>query len=605
VVVVEGATVEPVVVDLPPVELDEEAAVVDGVPVVAVVEGSDDPSPPHAARRRASEEARTSMRRRMPGAYGDARGTPHRQLRRRSMPSGRGPEASVKNDRRTIFGWAMYDWANSAYSTVIAGAILPVYFANEVVGDGGWNGRSGESLWALTLSLGTLLMFLAMPVLGAIADYSASKRRFMQAFAYGGALFTTGLFFARSGSVVYTLGFFLLAQIGFVGANVFYDGFLPDITTSDTIDRVSSRGFALGYVGGGVYLAIVFAAVFLAPEDSTVLVTRVGVAGTGLWWAGFSAFAFSRLHETGASERLPATVEVSRDLVRGLASLVGVVVIGTIGLVLTLNSDLPVVVFDLLVGAVMIVLVVAVVRIARRTTDGGARMSVRHPLGKMAAIGISRTFATADKLRAFPQLLLFILAYMLYNDGVQTTINVSAVYGADTLGLETLDIALTFLIVQFVAFGGALLFGWVAARIDVKRAIQVNLLVWIPVAVGAFFIPEGAAWAFQGLGVVIGLVLGGIQALSRSLYGSMIPEEASAEFYGFYSVFSKFSAIWGPLIFAVVGSATGSGRYAILSIILFFVVGFALFSRVDIAEARASKDRWAFEGARADTTGSP
>ena len=197
--------------------------------------------------------------------------------------------ATIKNDKRTIFGWAMYDWANSAYSTVIAGAILPVYFVSEVVADEGWNGRSGESLWALALGLGTLLLFLAMPVMGAVADFSASKRRFMQVFAYGGALFTTILFFAQSGNVLFTLGFFLLAQIGFVGANVFYDGFLPDITTSDTIDKVSSRGFAIGYIGGGLYLALVFGAIFTAPDDLTVLITRIGIAGTGLRGTGTSA----------------------------------------------------------------------------------------------------------------------------------------------------------------------------------------------------------------------------------------------------------------------------------------------------------------------------
>jgi UMF1 family MFS transporter len=214
----------------------------------------------------------------------------------------------------------------------------------------------------------------------------------------------------------------------------------------------------------------------------------------------------------------------------------------------------------------------------------------------MVGIGFARTFDTAAKLRRFPQLLLFVVAFVLYNDGVQTTITISAAYGRDTLDLETTDIALTFLIVQFVAFGGALFFGWLSSRLDIKRAIQINLVVWVAVAVLAYFLPAGEAWAFQSVGVVIGLVLGGIQALSRSLYGSMIPEDASAEFYGFYSVFSKFSAIWGPLIFAMVGSITGSGRPAILSILLFFVVGLILFSRLDIAEARRSKDQWAFDG---------
>jgi UMF1 family MFS transporter len=507
----------------------------------------------------------------------------------------------MKNDRRTIFGWAMYDWANSAYSTVIAGAVLPAFFVDEVVGDAGWNGRSGEILWALAIGLGTLLLFLAMPVLGAIADYSASKRRFMQVFAYGGALFTTALFFAQTGSVVYTLAFFLLAQLGFVGANVFYDGFLPDITTEDTIDQVSSRGFATGYVGGGLYLALVFAAIFAVPEDSTTLVIRIGVAGTGLWWAGFSAFAFSRLRETGAHRELPDTVELPRSIARGVAAIAAITLLGIAALVLALGSDMSVTAFNLLLGLVMTALVVVVVLVATRTARP-ASIAVRTPLPKMAAIGLIRTFQTAAKLRRFPHLLLFVVAYMLYNDGVQTTINISAAYGAGTLGLETMDIALTFLIVQFVAFGGALLFGWLSARIDIRRAIQVNLVVWIGVAAAAFYLPEGEALPFMGIGVVIGLVLGGIQALSRSLYGSMIPEEASAEFYGFYSVFAKFSAIWGPLIFAVVGGESDSSRPAILSIVLFFIVGLVLFSRVDIDEARRSRDSWSFEGPASETT---
>ena len=243
----------------------------------------------------------------------------------------------------------------------------------------------------------------------------------------------------------------------------------------------------------------------------------------------------------------------------------------------------------------MIGIVVAVIRVVNATQDRGTTQ-VTGRFAKIAAVGFSRTFSTAARLRQFPQLLLFVLAFMLYNDGVQTTINISAVYGTDTLGLTSTDIALTFLVVQFVAFGGAYFFGWLASRIDIRRAILINLSVWVLVAIGAFMLPEGNALAFQGLGVVIGVILGGIQALSRSLYGSMIPEEASAEFYGFYSVFAKFSAIWGPIIFAMVAGLTGSGRSAILSIILFFGLGMFLFSRVDIDEARRSKERWDVHG---------
>jgi UMF1 family MFS transporter len=463
---------------------------------------------------------------------------------------------SIKNDRRTIFGWTMYDWANSAYSTVIAGAVLPSYFASEVVGDGGWNGRSGQTLWALAVGLGTLMVFLAMPVIGAIADFSASKLRFLRVFAYGGSLFTTALIFAVSGNVLYTLGFFMLAQVGFVGANVFYDGFLTDISTPDTIDRISSRGFATGYIGGGLYLLIVVLAIQFAPDGAAA--ARYGVAGTGLWWAGFSAFAFSRLRETGQAETLPTEVRVPRSLVRGLLGLAALLVGGVAALIVAFTQADDPVWFDLLLGLFMIGIIVTVVMIANRMNgpSDGAEVVARRPFAKMAGIGFVRTFATAAKLRAFPQLLLFVLAFMLYNDGVQTTINVSAAYATDTLGLETSDIAL--------------------------------------------ILPEGQALPFILTGVAIGVVLGGVQALSRSLYGSMIPEEASAEFYGFYSVFSKFSAVWGPLIFSIVSSNSSSGRPAILSLILFFIVGLVLFSRVDIEAARRSKEQWAFRGAGAE-----
>ena len=203
----------------------------------------------------------------------------------------------------------------------------------------------------------------------------------------------------------------------------------------------------------------------------------------------------------------------------------------------------------------------------------------------------------------FKQILLFVIAYMFYNDGVQTTINMTSVYATDTLNLEIEAILITFLIVQFVAFFGALAFGVIADRIGTKQGILVTLVIWSAVAVAAFFLPEGQAAPLWALGVVVGFILGGVQALSRSLYGSMIPEEASAEFYGFYSVFSKFSAIWGPLIFAVISATTGSGRPAILSIIAFFIIGMVLLWFVDVDEARASRDRWRFDGVEAEVVG--
>ena len=448
-------------------------------------------------------------------------------------------EPSIKNDQRTIFGWAMYDWANSAYATTIAGAVLPAFFADEIVPEAGYNlfgaTLSGETIWGLATGGGAFLLFLVMPILGAIADFSATKRRFLMGFAIAGALTTMTLGLMSPGMVVPTLGLFLLAQISFVAANVFYDGFLPEISTDDTIDRVSSKGFALGYLGGG--LQLVLAAVLILLHESfgitETAAVQIGMASAGLWWLGFGLFSLTRIPETGTASPLPP------------------------------------------------------------------EYAGRNRFSSYASIGFRRTLATAKKLLGFKQILLFVIAFMLYNDGVQTTIAMTSVYATDTLNLEIETILVAFLIVQFIAFFGALAFGIVADRVGAKRGILLTLGVWSGVAVAAFFLPEGEAVPFWMLATVVGFILGGVQALSRSLYGSMIPEEASAEFYGFYSVFAKFSAIWGPLTFAVISATTGSGRPAILSIVIFFIAGMILLSRVDVEQARASRERWLFDGVEA------
>ena len=438
-----------------------------------------------------------------------------------------------KNDRRTIFGWAMYDWANSAYITTFA-AIVAAFFTGVIVPEG--SEANGEALWAWTLSLGAFVLFLAMPVLGAVADYASAKKKFLRFFAWFGAGITLVLPFIPSGSVGLFLGVVILTQIGFVAANVFYDGFLPDISTDDTIDRVSSRGYAFGYIGGGLYVLLALALILLSGEDSVTglseeVAARIGIGGAGVWWFGFSFVALRRLPDETLPDEVPAEYR-ERSLWLGLAHL-----------------------------------------------------------------GFSRTIATAKKLFGFKHLMLFVLAYIFYNDAVQTVIGVTGVYAEDTLNLSATDIIIVFLIVQFVAFFGALLFGVVAGRVGTKRAILVSLTIWVAVSVAAYFLPEGEALPLYGLGVVVGFVLGGVQALSRSLYGSMIPEEASAEFYGFFSVFSKFSAIWGPLLFGLISSVADTSRPAILSVVAFFAIGFVLLTRVDVQAARESRKLWSFENA--------
>jgi UMF1 family MFS transporter len=211
-------------------------------------------------------------------------------------------------------------------------------------------------------------------------------------------------------------------------------------------------------------------------------------------------------------------------------------------------------------------------------------------------LGIDRTWRTTRQLLGFPELLLFVVAFLFYNDGVQTVIKITPVFASETLNLSATTIAAVFVVIQLVAFFGALAFGWLAGRFGAKRAILISIAGWTLVTVGGYLMPAEQVAPFLLLGVLAGLVLGGVQALSRSLYGSMIPEEASAEFFGFYSVFSKFSAIFGPLIFAAVDIATGSARLSILFLAAFFVIGGTLLSLLDVDAARASRREWILNG---------
>ncbi len=437
----------------------------------------------------------------------------------------------MKNDKRTIFGWAMYDWANSAYITIF-GAVIGAFFTGTIMPDDRYWGLSGESLFSILVGIGSILLMLAMPVLGAMADYASAKKRYLRNFAFLGSVFVLITPFVPDGQVPLFLIIVLVGQFGFVAANVFYDGFLPEIATDDTIDKVSSKGFALGYLGGGLYLLLALVLISMSSDDagatlSESLAARISIFGSGIWWIGFSLFSLARLPADGA----PPADEMG--------------------------------------------------------------------IKEYVSVGFGRTMSTVRKLRTFPQLLLFVLAFIVYNSGTGTVIAVSGPYAEDTLNLELETIALAFLIVQFIAFFGALMFGRLSDRIGPKRAVMAALVVWIGIAVMAFFIPKGSDVGFLALAAFVGFVLGGVQALSRSLYGTMIPEDASAEFFGFFSVFSKLSGI-GPLVFGAVSAATGSGRAAILSVAAFFIVGLVMLARVDIDEARASRDRWSFEGASAE-----
>ena len=426
----------------------------------------------------------------------------------------------------------MYDWANSAYVTTVSVGLLGPYLLNVVIPDSGvvlfGTEFGASSLFPLAVGVSAAIVFLLAPVLGAIADFSGAKKRFLLFFAYMGALATLPLYFSGSGDVLITLLLFVVAQTAFVAANVFYDAFLPNIASDDDMDRVSAKGYAYGYVGGGLQFAM---SLLLVVGYEQVGITQeravqIAMATAGIWWAGFTLFTLRYLKETRTETPLP-------DAYRRMGSLVGYL-----------------------------------------------------------ALGFSRTIQTTRKVGRYRHLVLFLIAFMLYNDGIQTVLSVANLYGADELGLGYGALLGTLLMIQFVAIGGALFFSWLAGRIGTKQTVMLTLVIWSVAVSYAYFIET--ATEFFILGGVIGVVLGGSQALSRSFYGSMIPAEASAEFYGFYSVFSKFSAIWGPFVFFFINQLTGSSRNAIVSLIIFFVLGLVLLYFVDEDKARLARNESAF-----------
>ena len=434
-----------------------------------------------------------------------------------------------RNDRREIFGWMMYDWANSAFQTTVVTVLAGPYLtalAQNAVGDNGIVLRIGsvgavtaKSLYPYAIALSDFLQVFLLPVLGAVADYTHLKKRLMAAFCYVGAAATSLLFFVSGER--YLLGALLLvvANLSFGASIVLYNAYLNDITTEDRRDEVSSRGYALGYLGGGLLLAGNLALVALAGKLglSRGLAVRLSLLSAGLWWGGFAAVTFALL-----KSRAPA----------------------------------------------------------KPLADG------RSPV----ALAISELRATLRQLRRLPQTVRYLVGYMAFNDGIQTVISIASVFMAQELFVakgrpanESFLIGLI-LMVQFVAFFGSLVFERIAAAIGTKRAILLSLAIWTAIVVYAYGFLEtvGEAWV---MGAVIAVVLGGSQALSRSLYSRMIPAGREASFFGVYEISERGTSWIGPLVFGIVVGATSSYREAILSLIVLFVVGMIVLAATDTDRA--------------------
>jgi MFS transporter, UMF1 family len=453
-----------------------------------------------------------------------------------------GSERGPVNDPREIFGWTMYDWANSAFVTTVATVLLGPYLtrlAQAAVGENGvimslgpFGNVTAKSLYPDAVSLSVILQVFFLPLLGALADYTNLKKRLMASFAYLGVVATCLLFFVTPGLYLLGAGLYIVANLGFGAAVVLYNAYLNDITTPEMRDRVSSRGYALGYLGGGLLLALNLGLVTAGPSFGIDrgLAVRLSLLSAGLWWGGFAMITFARLRTREAPNPLP-------------------------------------------------------------------------PGASITQIGFREFGQTLRELRRLPHTLRLLVGYLLYNDGIQTVIGLASVFLAQELfvarGLEPDESFLIGLIlmVQFIAMGGSLFFERVAAVLGTKRAILASLVVWSAVVIYAYGFLQTTTQAWL-MGAVIAVVLGGSQALSRSLFSRTIPAGKEASFFGIYEIAERGTSWIGPLIFARVVAATGSYRQAILSVIVLFVSGMIVLALTntkqaerDAAEATARSEK--------------
>jgi UMF1 family MFS transporter len=428
--------------------------------------------------------------------------------------------------RPDLRAWAMYDWAVSSLQAVVLTAVFPIFFVR--VAAAGLPESRGTQALATANTIAAIIVALLSPILGAISDYAAAKKRMLAGSMLVGATATAGMFFIQRGDLTLASTLFVIAIIGATASVVFYEALLPHIASPAELDRVSSAGYAMGYIGGGLLLAVNLAWIqrpdlFGLPsgeglsDQAASLPARLAFVSVALWWVVFSLPLFRRVRE-------PAR---------------------------TLEAD-----------------------------EQGGRSTV--------AMAFQRLGETMRQLMGFRQAFLMLLAFLIYNDGIQTIIKMATAYGTE-IGIGQSALITAVLMVQFIGVPFAFLFGMLASRIGAKRSVFVGLVAYTAISIIGYFMTT--ALHFFILAGLVGMVQGGTQALSRSLFATLIPAHKSGEFFGFYSVFEKFSSIFGPLLFSVTIAVTGSSRNAVLAVIAFFAVGAALLAFVDVESGqRAARE---------------
>ena len=410
-------------------------------------------------------------------------------------------------DKRQVFAWAFYDWANSAFATVVISGFFPIFFKE--FWSVGVEATTSTFRLGIANSLASLVVLILAPILGAIADQGALKKIFLLIFAALGIVGTASLGGVGEGLWLSAAIIYVIATIGFSGANVLYDALLVDVAPRNKFDSVSGIGFSLGYLGGGLLFALCVV-ISLKPQwfglaNSTQAV-QASFYITAIWWAVFSLPLFKYVHED-RSERYKFVESINR--------------------------------------------------------------------------GIKQLVQTFRDIKHYKPVIVFLVAYWLYIDGLETIVRMAVDYGL-ALGFTPNDLITALLLVQFIGFPSALAFGWLGGRIGPKRGILIGLSVYVGITIWAYFISQ--TWEFYGIAIAIGVVQGGVQALSRSLYARLIPAESAAEFFGFYNFLGKFAAVIGPVMMGWVAVVTGSTRISILSILILFVAGGLLLMKVDVTK---------------------
>jgi MFS transporter, UMF1 family len=417
-------------------------------------------------------------------------------------------------------GWYMYDFANSAFSTTVVTLFLGPYLtvlAKSAADAQGFVHPLGlsvdaRSYWSYMVSLSVILQVIFLPVAGALADYGRNKKEILAATAYFGAAATMAMFFLEGRRYLLGGGLFLIANVSFGAAETIYNSFLPEIAPPEERDAVSSKGFGIGYLGGGLLLALNLL-LYLGRDKvgiSESAAVRISLCSAGTWWAVFTIPTLLALHNRGPARVLAAGQSAARTVA----------------------------------------------------------LQLIH---------------TLREVRRFPQTLTFLIAYLLYNDAIQTVLALASQFGNDELKIPVSQLTLAILMVQFVAFFGAMAFNWLAAAIGAKRSVVASLVIWTAVLV-YIYASVKTTLQFFIMAAVVAIVMGGSQALSRSLYAQLVPHRKEAEYFSIYEVSDKGTSWMCPLLFGLALQFTGSYRIAILSLIVFFLAGLLVLLKVNVEQ---------------------